>query len=373
MQIAISSGHGKYIRGARGAPVPPQLDEVDEARRVVDRVAELWKGAGVGVKVFHDNTSTTQSQNLSAITNWHNAQARDYDVSVHFNAYKNTGSPMGVEVLYVTQQQLATELSKAIAQAGGFINRGAKYRSDLAFLNNTNKPSVLIEVCFCDSTADSNLYRATFQEICRRIAEVIGKVSIGTEPPVQPPEPETPPPDTQTARVDITIRASGGPVTISINGQDFMVQAPGPEEPSKPLFPANQQNIITTVFGGASDPNNSAYPPYDIITDAERSVALPARFSGDERPLVRVFNTENELSVLCEIRDIGPWFTDDPYWITGNRPRAEPPGSTIRGGPNDGRTSNGAGIDLTPGAARAIGIEGKGTVHWAFEEETPVS
>ena len=148
--VAISSGHGKYIRGARGNPVPPQLDEVDQARRVVNRVAELWSANGVPVKKFHDNTSTTQSQNLNTIVNWHNAQSRDYDVSVHFNAYQNTSKPMGVEVLYVNTnyQTLAADTSRAIAQAGTFINRGAKRRTDLAFLNNTTKPALLIETCF---------------------------------------------------------------------------------------------------------------------------------------------------------------------------------------------------------------------------------
>src|SRR5262245_34874208 len=76
-RIAISSGHGKYIRGARGDPVPPQLDEVDEARKVVERVADFLRGAGVEVATFHDNTSTTQSQNLDTIVNWHNRQTRD--------------------------------------------------------------------------------------------------------------------------------------------------------------------------------------------------------------------------------------------------------------------------------------------------------
>ena len=31
MKVAISSGHGLKVRGARGSPVPPQVDEVDEA------------------------------------------------------------------------------------------------------------------------------------------------------------------------------------------------------------------------------------------------------------------------------------------------------------------------------------------------------
>ena len=57
MKIAISSGHGKYVRGASG-----YIDEVDEARRVVDAVASLLGDAGVEVESFHDNTSTTQNQ-----------------------------------------------------------------------------------------------------------------------------------------------------------------------------------------------------------------------------------------------------------------------------------------------------------------------
>ena len=62
MTVAISSGHGLHIRGARGNPVPPQLDEVDQARRVVDRVAEL-----LSCPKFHDNTSYDVSTNLSTV------------------------------------------------------------------------------------------------------------------------------------------------------------------------------------------------------------------------------------------------------------------------------------------------------------------
>jgi N-acetylmuramoyl-L-alanine amidase len=373
MKIVISSGHGKYIRGASASPRPPYLDEVDEARRVVDRIAELWRGAGVGVDVYHDNTSTSQSQNLGAIVGYHNSRSRDYDVSCHFNAYQKTTKAMGVEVLYVTQQKLAADTSLAIAQAGSFINRGAKKRTDLSFLNNTNKPAILLEVCFVDSEADSNLYRKNFEAICKRIAEVVGKVSIGgtpgqppspETPPTEPPPVVTPPPDEETARVDIAITTTG-PVIVSINGEDFMVSAPGPETPATAVFPPNQSGIICTVFGGNADPNNSAYPPYDKITDAEISCALPYRFK-DPRPKVLVHNTANDKDAICEIRDIGPWNIDDPYWQTGARPQAE------TGTDKKGRKTNGAGIDLTPGAAKAIGLSGKGTVDWRFIEDDEV-
>ena len=150
--IVISSGHGKYVRGASGI-----IDEVNEARRVVERVADGLAVRGVDVKVFHDETSHSQNENLDTIVNYHNAQARDLDVSVHFNAYVETAKPMGVEVLYVTQNALAGQVSAAIA-ACGFIDRGGKKRTDLFFLNNTEMPAILIEVCFVDSEADCDVY-----------------------------------------------------------------------------------------------------------------------------------------------------------------------------------------------------------------------
>lgn len=189
--IAISSGHGKYIRGASG-----YLDEVNEARRVVERVAQMLKDAKLAtVNTFHDNTSHDQNTNLNTIVNWHNKQTRDLDVSVHFNAYETTSKPMGTECLYVSQSTLADAVSEAIADAGDFIDRGPKKRTDLFFLNNTNKPAILIETCFVDSQADANLYRQNFEIICRAIAEAIAGENMPEAPelPGIPPRPTEPP------------------------------------------------------------------------------------------------------------------------------------------------------------------------------------
>ena len=77
------------------------LDEVDEARRVVDRIKELLPD----IVTYHDDISTSHNENLNRITDFHNAQGKhDLDVSVHFNAYENTSKPMGTECLYVTQE-----------------------------------------------------------------------------------------------------------------------------------------------------------------------------------------------------------------------------------------------------------------------------
>jgi N-acetylmuramoyl-L-alanine amidase len=308
MKVAISSGHGKYVRGAEGF-----LDEVDEARRVVERVAGLFvDDDNNDVIVFTDLTSHSQDENLETIVAFHNNQVRDLDVSIHFNAFEQTEGPMGVEVLYVTQSALAAEMSAAIAKAGGFIDRGAKKRTDLYFLNNTEAPAILIEVCFVDSEADARAYTANFDEVCGAIAEVIGDVDGEADIP-------------------------------------------------------RQRDIVATVFGGADDYNVSAYDEHKVLNDKDLYVALPDRFDG-ERPKVRVTNRANSKSAVAEIWDVGPWNIADPYWTVGARPMAETcydNGTPLPSGPNAGRVpSNGAGIDLSPALANAIGIEGKGYVHW---------
>ena len=317
MKVCISSGHGKYVRGASGYPVPPQLDEVNEARRVTESTAAHLRERGVEALTFHDDTSKDQSTNLATITNWHNAQgSHDLDVSVHFNAYD--GSAHGTEVLYVTQEELADDLSEEIADAGGFTNRGPKYRSDLYVLNNTREPCVLLEVCFCDNTSDSNKYHEHFEEICAAIAETIapGEIEEVPEPPL--------------ADVDI--------------------------------FPDNQRGITCTMFGGVNDPNQSAYDEH-WISDQELGCALPFKWKTKKRPQVLVVNTANHRRVTTQIVDVGPWNTNDPYWQTNTRPQAE------SGVDNSGRETNLAGIDLTPGAAKAIGLDGMGLVNWRFVEE----
>ena len=178
-KIVISSGHGKYVRGASGI-----IDEVDEARNVVESTAEKLRDRGAQVSVFHDDISQTQSENLERIVDFHNSQNRQLDISVHFNAYVETHKPMGCEVLYQTQSTLAGEMSLAIAGAGRFINRGAKKRTDLYFLNQTSGPAILLEICFVDSQADADLYASYFEIICDAIAEALkGEESVVPEPP----------------------------------------------------------------------------------------------------------------------------------------------------------------------------------------------
>jgi N-acetylmuramoyl-L-alanine amidase len=184
-RVVISSGHGKYIRGA--SDLPEGLDEVDCARELVELMAIELRNRGCEVVTFHDDTSHDQSTNLSTIVAAHNRENRQLDISCHFNAYEHTESKfMGTEVLYYSEAQLAADLSRAIASVG-FPDRGPKQRTDLAFLRNTTEPAVLLEICFVDSMPDAELYRRSVDAIAENIAAVLTGDETITP---MPPEPE---------------------------------------------------------------------------------------------------------------------------------------------------------------------------------------
>jgi N-acetylmuramoyl-L-alanine amidase len=178
VERVISSGHSKYVSGGNGI-----LNEVTEARRVVDQVAKYLKELKETVEVYHDNTTRNQRDNVNGIVAYHNKFTRQRDYSVHFNAGGSADKPVGVEVLYYSDSMKAeaAKLSAAIAKASGLKDRGAKKRTDLGFLKGTEKPALLIEVCFVDSKVDAKLYKENFYGICEAIAETISGKQIKHE------------------------------------------------------------------------------------------------------------------------------------------------------------------------------------------------
>lgn len=171
--VVISSGHSINCQGMSDV-----INEVNEAKRVVNRVYDIVVASGKNCFKYHD-TASSSSQNLRNIVAFHNSHPDGVDVSVHFNANVHTNNPMGVEVCYYSQLGLAQEMSRNIAKVSGLRDRGAKERTGLYVLKHTNKPSILIEVCFGDSVADCNIYNAKFEEICQAIARtLIGEIHV---------------------------------------------------------------------------------------------------------------------------------------------------------------------------------------------------
>jgi len=177
-KIAISSGHGKYIRGAKGI-----IDEVDEARRVTDRVAQILRARGHECVVFHDDVSRTVDDNLNAIVNWHREQDGDRDALVHFNAW-HTPDAHGTEAIFrdVCDKLFVAGVAESMSKVGfrlrpaqnGSSMQGAVQRSDLRVLNSlTDREKVLIEVCFVTSPRDVQIYAEHFESLCKHIADAL--------------------------------------------------------------------------------------------------------------------------------------------------------------------------------------------------------
>lgn len=184
-QVNISSGHSINCQGAADI-----INEVEEARKVVDRVCEIIKANGKACYKYHDTASNSKT-NLVNIVNWHNNFKDGIDVSIHFNAYTHTAAAMGVEVCYYSESNLAAAVSLNISKVTGLINRGAKERKGLYFLKGTHKPSILIEVCFVDSVKDIQIYKNNFENICNAIAEsLVGPLKKVDAPKVDAPKVE---------------------------------------------------------------------------------------------------------------------------------------------------------------------------------------
>lgn len=199
-KVIISSGHSINCQGASDI-----INEVNEAVKVVNRVHELVIGSGKECYKYHDNASKSNI-NLSNIVKFHNQYKDGIDVSIHFNCVDGRKTEgIGVEVLYYNSTKgLAEEMASNISKVSGLINRGAKQRTGLYFLKNTNKPSILIEVCFVNSVKDVELYRQNFEEICKVICKtLIGSVASNEVNVVKKEEVK----NTNSPKVDEWVRA----------------------------------------------------------------------------------------------------------------------------------------------------------------------
>lgn len=209
-QINISSGHSINCQGASDI-----INEVTEARKVVDRIYDMCKAIGIEVYKYHD-TSSSSSQNLANIANWHNKFKDGIDVSIHFNCYQHTSNSMGTEVCYYSQSELANKVSSAISKASGLKNRGGKERKGLYVLRHTNKPMILIEVCFLDSSYDVQKYQENFDNICSAIIEALtGKVYMSR--PVSVPNQNT----NNNSNNDKIYRVQVGAYKIKSNAEEM--------------------------------------------------------------------------------------------------------------------------------------------------------
>lgn len=143
----VHGGHSLKCRGASGL-----LDEVNEDRKVKNRVIELLRARGATVYDCTDDTSTTKNENLRTIVTKCNGHKVDLDVSIHLNA----GGGHGVETWGYSDnvRDVGSRISSNISKALNITNRGFKISTKLYVLRKTHSQAILIECCFVDSKED---------------------------------------------------------------------------------------------------------------------------------------------------------------------------------------------------------------------------
>ncbi|MGG3837704.1 N-acetylmuramoyl-L-alanine amidase [Paenibacillus thiaminolyticus] len=148
--ITVHAGHNAFVPGATGCG----YKEHEVAREFAAMLIDAFKQAGQAVACTTDDMGKTQNENLANIVRNCNSYDKDgrLDISLHLNAAASMAT--GVEVLYYDQQALSASVSRAISEAVGIRDRGAKERKELRVLNSTNAPALLIELAFITNPDD---------------------------------------------------------------------------------------------------------------------------------------------------------------------------------------------------------------------------
>lgn len=178
MRIALSAGHTLF---GKGTGANGYINESKENRVMFDLVKKWLVKDGHTVYTCNVDRSDTYLQQQVALAN---KQTTDVAVQIHFNANATTSSPMGTETLYVSSagKVFAERVNSKLATK--FKNRGAKKRTNLYWLNNCKAPTILVETCFCDSKADTDIYNSNKDQVAKLIAEgIVGRTISGDSTP----------------------------------------------------------------------------------------------------------------------------------------------------------------------------------------------
>ena len=177
-KVTIHAGHNPSGKIACGAS--DYLDESTEARIIVKKVVALLKKKKINVTNTTVNNGTDQKDVLRKIcAKCDKIADADLNISIHFNACTHSttdGKTKGVEVHVLNTNGVRGTVGKKICSnisKLGFANRGVKINTGLYFLNQTKRPSLLVEVCFVDDQDDAKLYKKNKDKIAQAIADAI--------------------------------------------------------------------------------------------------------------------------------------------------------------------------------------------------------
>lgn len=197
-KIYLVAGHGGSDPGACGHG---RQEKHDTLSMTLD-VGKVLSKLGHTIKY---NRTTDIDVDYYGYINSCNAFGADICVSIHRNSFN--GQAYGYETCVYSNdgisKTLADSLNSGMSKLG-FYNRGTKVRPDLAILNSTNMPAVLLEVGFIDNINDNQIYTSQYNNIIQcivnSILKALGLSSVEVKPsalstpsqkPVQPSKPST--------------------------------------------------------------------------------------------------------------------------------------------------------------------------------------
>lgn len=177
MAYPVKSSHGGHHGKNMMDPGALNADGTKEAV-LVQEINKKFLGNIAGCGDASDFMATNTTQNLYNIVANMDRQAgpSDYSLSHHFNAFNRQAT--GVEVWYYAGDSaagnLAATISKAIANALGVVNRGAKPTANLYVISASRSHALLIEWCFIDNNADLAKWRANGDKAINAVLQVLG-------------------------------------------------------------------------------------------------------------------------------------------------------------------------------------------------------
>lgn len=173
--IGLRRGHNFKAVGARG-----YVKEEEIAQEIKNDIVKIFKKHNFKY-IDCSPANMTSSEDLKFGVTKCNDNNCELFFSIHLNASKTTDNPMGCEVItYDSKFKQANDVLNNLVGLG-FKNRGIKHNKRLYELKNTNCKAMIIEVCFVDSKADTDLLKelGTY-----KIAQAIayGVMGIDREP-----------------------------------------------------------------------------------------------------------------------------------------------------------------------------------------------
>ena len=150
MRIVINAGHTKY---GTGTGANGYLNESTETRKIAYELMKLLADSKHEViPAVYDRSAN----NLKEAVTLANNKCADLFVSIHLNA----GGGSGCEAYTWRGEQVAQAVKAcSYLKKLGFKNRGVKDGSSLYVIKHTKCTSILIEVCFVDNKADTELFK----------------------------------------------------------------------------------------------------------------------------------------------------------------------------------------------------------------------